>query len=63
MSEEHAVSRRDSLKSLGVMGAAVALGPGAFPSPAGTMQGGSDQAKTTINVVDLAVARFGKGHS
>ena len=64
MGEEHSVSRRASLKSLGAMGTVMVLGGGAAlarqaePGLAGSLQG-----KKTVNVVDLAVARFGKGHS
>ncbi len=72
MSEEHTVSRRASLKSLGVMGAAAVLGPAVAaqtpvePKPVQSdqpKQPANDQAKQPINVVDVAADRFVKGHS
>jgi hypothetical protein len=63
MSEEHSVSRRASLKSLGAMGAAIVLGGGVAATPRQAEPKASDQGKSVVNVADLAVARFGKGHS
>ncbi len=64
MSEEHSVSRRASLKSLGVMGAAAILGPAvAAQTPADPKPVQSDQPKQPANVVDVAADRFTKGHS
>ncbi len=62
MSDEHSVSRRATLKGLGAMGAVIALGGGAAaqapgePKPAG-------KDKQAATVVDVATARFAKGHS
>jgi len=64
MSEEHSVSRRTSLKSLGAMGAGIVFaGAAAIPRQAEPKPARSDQGKQAVNVVDLAVDRFGKGHS
>ncbi len=70
MNEEHPVSRRASLKSLGAVGAAIMLG-GAAPTShqadpkaqgdAKPAQG--DKEKPAANVVDVAVGRMAKGHS
>ena len=60
MNEEHSVSRRESLKTLGAAAAAVAL---AAPAAAVAQAvNAKDQAKPA-NVVDVAVERFTKGHS
>ncbi len=63
MNDEHAVSRRASLKILGATGAAMALGGvAAAQSPVdGTAPAGQDKPAT--NAVDLAVDRFSKGHA
>jgi hypothetical protein len=64
MSGEHRVSRRASLRSLGAASAAVVLGgvsPTAQQPAANSVAGGP--GASLPNVVDLAVARFGKGHS
>ena len=64
MSQEHPVSRRASLKSLGTMGAVLVLGQAARtsgqtePKPPAVNQG-----KPTVDVVDVAMGRFAKGHS
>jgi len=65
MSKEHSVSRRASLKRLGAVGAAMVFGraaeastPSAEPKPAK-----SDQRKQAVSTLDLAISRFGKGHS
>lgn len=64
MSEEHSVSRRASLKSLGAMGAAIVCGgAAATPRQAEPKPARSDQGKQAVNVVDLALGRFAKGHS
>jgi hypothetical protein len=64
MSDEHRVSRRASLKGLGVLGVAVALGASsAAQSPAEPRRAAGDQDKPGANPVDLAVDRFSKGHS
>jgi|PlaIllAssembly_1097288.scaffolds.fasta_scaffold984826_1 hypothetical protein len=64
MNREHGVSRRASLKGLGAMGAAIALG-GAVPAQAQAelKPARNNQDKLPASVADLAVARFGKGHS
>lgn len=53
MSDQHAVSRRATLKTLGTMGAAIALG---VPASA-------DEGTRAVPVADLAVGRMAKGHS
>jgi len=65
MSEKHSASRRASLKSLGAMGVGMVFGgavkasaPPVEPKPAK-----NGESKQSVNTVDLAVARFGKGHS
>lgn len=64
MSEEHAVSRRASLKSLGAVGAALVLGgPAAAAAPQGEPKAASTQDKQPTSVVDVASGRFMKGHS
>ena len=65
MSKKHPVSRRASLKSLGAVGAAMVFGRAAEASgpPAGPKPANSDKDKPAASAVDLAVARFGKGHS
>jgi hypothetical protein len=64
MSEKRTVSRRTSLKTLGATGAAVMLGGGAgLAGQATAKPAASGQDKKALNVVDVAVARFGKGHS
>lgn len=61
MSRECRLSRRSSLKGLGTIGALTLLGGAA----AGTAPAAESQAagQKADNPVDLAVARFGKGHS
>ena len=61
MDNEQRVSRRHSLRSLGTIGVATVLGSAAVPpveasEPQKKMRPGADTA-------ELAVARFGKGHS
>jgi hypothetical protein len=64
MSEEHCVSRRASLKSLGAVGAALVLGgAGAAARQGDPKPAAGNQDKPTVNVVDLAASRFTKGHS
>jgi hypothetical protein len=65
MSEEHAVSRRASLKSLGTVGAALVLGgPAAAAAPQGEPNAvASTRDKQPTSVVDVASGRFMKGHS
>jgi hypothetical protein len=65
MNEEGSVSRRATLKNLGAMGAAAVLGgsSAAVPLQAEAGTGASGQGKGAGNVVDVAVARFAKGHS
>ncbi len=58
MSEDHSVSRRTTLKSLGVAGAAVVLGGATETEPKPSAQG-----ETRLPVVDLAAERMTKGHS
>ncbi len=59
MSDRHSVSRRQSLKEIGAMGAALALG-GVRPLEAQTP---GDQEKPSTSVVDVAADRMLKGHS
>ena len=59
MSDGHAVSRRQSLKELGAVGAAFALG-GVAPLEA---QNPPDKEKPSTGVVDVAADRMLKGHS
>jgi len=65
MSEEHSLSRRASLKTLGAVGAAMVIGGAAEASgpPADPKPATSDKDQQAVNAVDLAVARLGKGHS
>lgn len=66
MSRECRVSRRSSLKGLGAIGASTLLGGAAAgTAPAAESQAPAKAAgkKQADNPVDLAVARFGKGHS
>ncbi len=76
MSDEHCVSRRASLKSLGAVGAAIVLGGGAAASQqVGTKPQAetkpqvepkpakSDPEKPAGSVVDVAATRMTKGHS
>ena len=64
MSQEHLVSRRASLKSLGVAGAALAIGgPAIAAQQTESKPTGSGQDKQTLSVVDVATDRFMKGHS
>ncbi len=65
MSHEHSVSRRASLKSLGAVGAVVVLGGPAAAAPQGgePRSAAASQSKPTVNVVDVAIDRFTKGHS
>ncbi len=65
MSEEHPISRRASLKSLGAIGAAMVLGA----APADSAQSGAkpatkgDNDKQAVSAVEVAVARMSKGYS
>lgn len=64
MSEEHAVSRRASLKSLGTAGAVLVLGgPVAAVAQGDPKAAASTQGAQPANVVDVATGRFMKGHS
>jgi C_GCAxxG_C_C family probable redox protein len=65
MSEKRSVSRRASLKSLGAVGAVMVFGGAAEASAAlaEPKPAKSDKDKQAVNAVDLAIARFGKGHS
>ncbi len=64
MSEEHSVSRRASLKSLGAVGAVLVLGgPAAAARQAEPKPAAGNQDKQPINVVEVAAGRFTKGHS
>jgi C_GCAxxG_C_C family probable redox protein len=65
MSEEHFVSRRASLKGLGAVATAAVFG-GATEAAGASSEpklATSEQDKQAVNAVELAVARFGKGHS
>jgi len=64
MNNEHSASRRAALRSLGAMGAVIALGgTAAGQSAAETKPTKSDAVKQAANPVDVAVERFAKGHS
>ncbi len=64
MRQEHSISRRASLKSLGAVGAAVVLGgPAVAAAQSELKSAGSAQEKGPVNVVDVATDRFTKGHS
>ncbi len=64
MSEENRASRRAALKSLGAVGAIVALGGTATAqNPTETKPAKTDIDKQAANPVDLAVASFAKGYS
>ncbi len=64
MAENHSMSRRASLKSLGTMGAVVVLGGvAAAQAPAEVKPAARAQDKPPLSVVDLAVDRFTKGHA
>jgi hypothetical protein len=64
MSREHLVSRRASLKGLGTMGAALALGQAAAAAgPTGSRPAEGSQEKTMVDVVEVATGRMAKGHS
>jgi C_GCAxxG_C_C family probable redox protein len=64
MSQEHSVSRRASLKSLGAAGAMLVLGrPAAEARQAGPGPADGSRGRQTANVVDVAIGRFTKGHS
>ncbi len=64
MRDEHSVSRRATLKSLGAMGAVIVLGgASAAQSPAPPKETKSDQSKPAGSPVDVATDRFSKGHS
>ena len=64
MNEEHFASRRATLKSLGAVGAVIVFGgAAATPPPAEPKPAEGDKDKPAANAVDLAIARFGKGHS
>ncbi len=64
MNNEHPVSRRATLKSLGAVGATIVLGGAATAAhQADPKTARSDQDKNLANAADVAVERFGKGHS
>jgi hypothetical protein len=64
MSDEHSVSRRVSLKSIGAIGAVLVVGKAAaIAGQADPKPAGNKQDKPVANVVDLASSRFMKGHS
>ncbi len=64
MRDEHGVSRRESLISLGAIGAAMAFGgAAAAQSPGDAKPAQGDKDKPAANVVDVAVGRMAKGHS
>ncbi len=63
MSQEHSVSRRASLRSLGVAGAALVLGGPAASGRAEHRSAANDQDKPPVDAVDVATNRFVKGHS
>ena len=65
MSETVRFSRRSSLKALGAMGAVTVFGGAADVTPlaSGSETDKKENGTQTENAVDLAVARFGKGHS
>lgn len=63
MSEQHSVSRRESLKTLGVVGAAIALGDAVAAQEPAPKAAASAQARPAANVVEVASSRMGKGHS
>ncbi len=69
MIDEHSVSRRASLKQLGVMGAAMVLGGAASvqtpvdQKPADQKPAPTEQTKLSSNVVDVAVGRMANGYS
>jgi len=71
MSDTDAVSRRASVKSLAFMGVAMASGMAAQASPSSAEQTPASPQKATSpgeatpspKAVDVAAARFGKGHS
>ncbi len=64
MTSERQLSRRSSLKGLGAMGAATLLGGAtAATSSAAEAEAQQTKVKDAADPVDLAVARFGKGHS
>ncbi len=65
MSEEHSgVSRRATLKSLGAAGAVLVLGGTAADArQAEPKPSAGSQDKASANPVDVALARFSKGHS
>ena len=63
MSQDHSVSRRASLKTLGAAGAALVLvGPSAAPRAEATAACDT-QARPSAGSVDVAIERFAKGHS
>ncbi|MGE5359967.1 MAG: twin-arginine translocation signal domain-containing protein [Bacteroidales bacterium] len=57
------VSRRSSLKRLGVMGAAIALGGAASAQSTSDSKPGQAHDKAVPDVSDVAVERFSKGHA
>jgi C_GCAxxG_C_C family probable redox protein len=64
MSKESRVSRRSSLKGLGALGATTLLGGVAAETAAAESEAPKKEAgKPAAGPVELAVARFGKGHS
>jgi hypothetical protein len=64
MSQESSVSRRASLKSLGAVGASIALGgPAAAMRQAEPRPAPAGQEKPRVDIVDVATGRFAKGHS
>ncbi len=64
MNEEQSVSRRATLKGLGVVGAAMVIGGAAPAAAARLLSPGEDgQDKQATNPVDVAADRFQKGFS
>jgi hypothetical protein len=57
------VSRRSSLKSLGVMGAAIALGGAAAAQSTSDSKPAARPDKPVPDVSNVAVERFTKGHA
>jgi len=64
MNKEYRLSRRSSLESLGALGVVTVLGGAGEPSPPpAKATGETGKGGQLVNPVELAVARFGKGHS
>ncbi len=65
MSEEHSMSRRASLKSLGAIGAAMVLGAAPVDSAQSEAKPAAkgDRDSQAVSVVDAAVERMSKGYS